>query len=246
MRPILALTKLCFTAGLGYALDWAYADPSPEWAEIAPAVWSAGGIPDLASLFSSLHLGSEAQAALPQTSLEAMAEDGAADGRAAPPYERLGMTAAALALTQAAEPLRLEAERDEEGLWVIGYGRRLAERPSSAVTPELAEQMLREDIAAAQQAVRGSIQIPLNANEFGALVEFARSIGPENFPNTLVPTLLNAGDREAAADAFQIWSTVRVDGGLVESADLATQRQRTRDLFLTPVADAPGAVALNP
>lgn len=246
MRPILAMTRLCLTAGLGYALVWAYADPSPQWAENVPSEWSEGGVPDLAALLAGLHLGTEAQAALPQSAVDALAESSILDARVDPPFESLGLTQASLALTQAAEPLRLQAERDDEGLWVIGYGRRVAERPSAGITAAFAEEMLREDLARAEEAVRAAVHLPLNANEFGALVEFARSIGPDNFPDTLVPTLLNAGDREAAADAFLIWSKVRVDGALVDSDDLISERQRTRELFLTPMPAATDTVALNP
>ncbi len=244
MRLILAFVQLCLTLGIGYGLVWAFSDPAPSWAEDAPAEWKAGA-PDVAAILASLHLGSEAQAALPPSAVEALAQEAITGGRIAPPFEGLGMTQAALTLTQAAEPLRLEAERNDEGVWVIGYGRRIAEQPTNAISADFAEQMLGEDIALAEEAVRSNVHLPLNANEFGALVEFARSIGPDNFASTLVPILLNAGDREAAADAFLIWSTVRVDGALVNSEDLIAQRTRTRDLFLTPMP-ATTAVALNP
>jgi lysozyme len=93
--------------------------------------------------------------------------------------------------------------------------------------------MLREDVARAEQAVRDAVMISLNANELAALTEFARSIGPENFQHTLVSALLNAGDRSAAADAFLIWTKVRVEGALVDSPELVEQRRRARELFLS-------------
>jgi lysozyme len=234
MRPFLAIARFCLAAGLGYAFVWAFSDPTPGWADVPleePARFDLADL-RLTEAFSAISLGDQAQAAPPPESLAVAV---ASESRAVPPFEGLGMTAAALALTREAEPLRLRAEQDEEGAWVIGYGRRLSEQPAGGVTPDHAMQMLREDLTRAEESVRGAVHIPLNANEYGALVEFARSIGPENFPDTLVPMLLNAGDREAAADAFMIWSKVRVEGALVDSDDLIAERERARELFLKPI-----------
>jgi lysozyme len=233
MRPILAIARLGLAAGLGYGVVWAFSDPEPEWAEGA-RVASLGLRGDdlrVPNPFSGLRLDSSAQAAAPS---EPRPTPGApAAARIAPPFESLADPELTLALAHEAEVLRLEAEQDGEGRWVLGYGRRVSERPPGRITAEEAEAMLAQDVARAEDAVRDAVRIPLHANEYVALVEFARSIGAENFAHTLVAALLNAGDREAAADAIMIWTKVRIDGALVDSPELVAQRERARELFLT-------------
>jgi lysozyme len=234
MRPILAIARLGLAASLGYGVVWAFSDPEPDWASgervAAPQLRSDdGGVPNL---LAGVRLGGAAQAASPEY-VGLPSEARPAEPRVAPPFTSFTRPDAALALAREAEPLRLEAEQDGEGHWVLGYGRRTPEQPAGSVTAAQAEAMLTEDLARAEEAVRDAVRIPLNANEYAALVEFARSIGAENFAHTLVAALLNAGDREAAADAFMIWTKVRVDGALVDSAELVAQRERARDLFLS-------------
>lgn len=234
MRPILAIARLGLAAGLGYGVVWAFSDPEPDW-----AVRARAAAPNLRAddgrapnLLAGMQLGGSALAATPE--LAAPSTDAQpAPVRVVPPFEGFTRPDAALALAREGEPLRLEAEQDGEGFWVVGYGRRLLDPPAGPITAVEAEAMLLEDLARAEQVVREAVQIPLNANEYAALVEFARSIGAENFAHTLVAALLNAGDREAAADALMIWTKVRVDGALVDSPELVAQRQRARELFLS-------------
>jgi len=156
-----------------------------------------------------------------------------ASGRLAPPFDGMQLSTIAIELVREAETLRLEPARHAGGGWVIGYGHTLAERPMRAITRPDAEALLREDLARAEASVRRSVTVPLNDNEYGALVEFAHSIGPDGFAYTLVAGFLNADNREAAADAFLLWSTVQVDGALVDSPDLIARRRRTKALFLS-------------
>ena len=228
MRPLMAIGRVLLSAAAGYGAVWAYSDPDPEWAT-ARATTLAAEEPS-----------GSARAALSEDEVETSVAGLPAIARAAPPFEGLSLPAAAIELARQAEPLRLEPVQEASGAWVIGYGRRVAERPLREISRADAEAMLREDLAAAEIAVRSVVQIPLSDNEYGALVEFTRSIGVDNFANTLVITLINAGDREAAADAFLLWTMERVDGALVESPDLVAQRRRTRALFLTG-ADTAGS-----
>lgn len=236
MRAVLAIARLGLVVGLGLAVIWGYTSPEPTWAEAPPRRPPVVNFADLhrPAELERLRLGAVAEAAAPLIGAEPAAKEEDAEQREPPPFDGLAPPPGAFERARESETLRLEAEQDDEGVWLIGYGHRLRAQPSWTITAAEADDMLREDLAAAEDAVRSSVAIPLNQNEYGALVEFARSIGAENFSHTLVATLLNAGDRDAAADAFMLWTKVRVDGALVDSAELVAQRERTQELFRAP------------
>lgn len=235
MRLALAFLQLMLSTTLGVAVVWAFSNAQPDWMKV-PLIEPARF--DLSGLDFPAALGRPASAVEP-ASVAAPAED--APGsliRVAPPFAGLELSNALKAIAREAEPLRLSAERDAEGRWVVGYGRRLAEQPLRPISADLAEAMLVEDLTAAGQSVRAAVEVSLSEEEYGALVEFARTVGPEEFDETLVAVLLNAGDRQAAADAMMIWSRIRVDGALVDSPERAAHLARLRDLFLLAAAPA--------
>jgi lysozyme len=236
MRPFLALAQLLISAGLGFAVIWGFSNADPSWMRRPltgePLVDLTGVLPERIEAINIPE--PTAHAAVIE---HAPAEEASGPTvRVAPPFNGLS-SAPALALALESEPLRLQAEQDEEGTWVIGYGRRLTAASDRAITRAQAEEMLREDIAHAEEAIRAGVAISLSGEEYAALVEFARMIGPETFGDTLVATLLNAEDREAAADAMMIWSRARIDGELVDSPSRVGRLERLRALFLsTPAA----------
>lgn len=234
MRPFFALMQLLFAAGLGYAVVWGFSDPNPEWAS---RPLSEPARIDLTDLLPDHFDGFS----IPEPTAHAAVEEpptvASTTTRVAPPFNGLS-SRPALALALELEPLRLQAEQDEEGGWVIGYGRRLPDVADRRIDRAQADAMLREDILHAEEAVRAAVVISLSANEYAALVEFARMIGPETFGDTLVATLLNAEDRLAAADAMMIWSRARVAGTLVDSPVRVARLERIRTLFLDTPPDA--------
>jgi GH24 family phage-related lysozyme (muramidase) len=243
MELVSALIRLALMTAVGGGLVLAFSDVTPDWAQTPlarPARFDLTSrlarfdIPDPATYLAALRADAGGRAAPPGELVAAVPAE-PLDNRTPPPFAGLAVPEAAVELARAAQPLMLDPVQAANGAWVIGYGRQLPEPPARPITPEEADQMLREDLERAAAVVRRSVTIPLNENELGALAEFARSIGVENFERTLVLTLLKAGDRAAAADAFLLWTQTRVDGALVESAALAAQRERTRALFLTSV-----------
>lgn len=223
MRFVFHIVRYALAAAAGYAAVWALSDPDYDWVAAAEAARAER---------------EAARAVKEEDALEEFVGLLPASDRIAPPFDGIVLPTAAIELVREAEPLTLEPVRHVSGGWVIGYGHVSPERPLRALTREEAEGLLREDLAVAEGAVRRSIQAPLNDNEYAALVEFALSIGPENFEFTLVAALVNAEDREAAADAFLLWNKVRIDGALVPDADLAARRRRTKALFLSGASTA--------
>jgi GH24 family phage-related lysozyme (muramidase)/peptidoglycan hydrolase-like protein with peptidoglycan-binding domain len=140
---------------------------------------------------------------------------------------------------RAQEGERLTAYQDSVGVWTIGVGHTTAAgppqvQPGMRISKEQSDEILSRDLASFETAVSEAVRVPLNQNEFDALVSLCFNIGPGRFASSSVVRELNAGNRRAAADAFLMWNKAR--GRVLDG--LTSRRQRERALFLTPVTGA--------
>lgn len=133
------------------------------------------------------------------------------------------------------EGLELEAYQDIAGIWTIGYGHIETARPGMRITEREAEALLQRDLKPREQAVSRIVSVPLNQNEFDALVSFVYNVGIEGFRRSTARRRLNSGDRVGAADALTWWNKATVGGVLREVTGLTRRRASERALFLTPV-----------
>lgn len=101
------------------------------------------------------------------------------------------------------------------------------------VTMDEAKTMLLQDTMKAQLTVNTYVDVPLSQDEFDALVDFVYNIGPENFKESTVLKLLNAGSMDEAAKHLEDWQYSKG----VKLAGLLRRRQAEEALFNTP--DAP-------
>ncbi len=135
------------------------------------------------------------------------------------------------------EGLELEAYQDIAGIWTIGYGHTGADvQPGMKISERDAEELLRRDLKPREQAVDGAVKVPLNQNEFDALVSFVYNVGASAFRGSTALKRLNKGDRVGAADALTWWNKATVGGVLREVLGLTRRRAAERALFLTPTA----------
>jgi lysozyme len=138
----------------------------------------------------------------------------------------------------------LEVIRKSEGLrlnsyylagqWLIGYGHAGTAGPDMAITHQDAERLLEDDVKDAERAVRELVALPVNENEFSALVSLAYNMGSGAFAKTEVLRRLNAGDRAGAADAFRYLVAADIKGERVILDALKRRRADERALFLAP------------
>lgn len=142
---------------------------------------------------------------------------------------------AGLQIIKDSEGLRLEAY-EAGGEWLIGYGHRRTAQAGMTITEQEAEQLLREDVRASEDAVRRLVTVPVNENQFSAMVSLAYNLGEGGFSRTTVLERINAGDYDGAADGFLVHDRVRMNGELQSVPYLTERRQKERDLFLTPPA----------
>ena len=97
------------------------------------------------------------------------------------------------------EGLRLTAYQDSAGVWTIGYGHTHGVQPGQKISQATAEQYLKDDLAWAQDAVRRNVHVPINQNQFDALVSLTYNLGANGYPGLLSD--LNRGDYAAAQKA---------------------------------------------
>jgi lysozyme len=87
--------------------------------------------------------------------------------------------------------------------------------------------ILERDLAQYAAAVRAAVKVPLNDNQFGALVSFTYNLGAKNLNKSTLLKKLNAGDYDAAAKEFGRWTRA---GGKVLPG-LVRRRAAEADLF---------------
>ena len=133
------------------------------------------------------------------------------------------------------EGLELEAYQDIAGIWTIGYGHTGPDvKPGMRISEREAEELLRRDLRPREQAVDNLTSVPLNQNEFDALVSFVYNVGVEAYRGSTARRRLNKGDREGAAEALTWWNKATVGGVLRPVLGLTRRRAAERALFLTP------------
>lgn len=127
------------------------------------------------------------------------------------------------------EGCRLKAYRCPAGVWTIGYGHTSEVREGQWITQDQAESLLKEDLVEFARYINKMVTVPLNQNQFDALVCFCYNIGPGNFKGSTLLRLLNDGYYVAASNEFPKW---RKAGGRV-LLGLVRRRAKVRELFLS-------------
>lgn len=116
-------------------------------------------------------------------------------------------------------------------VWTIGWGHTHGVTEGMTCTPEQAEEWFQQDMAWAQSAVLSAVNVPLNQNQFDALVSFTENEGAAAFDRSTLLRLLNEGDYIGAASQFSSW--VYQAGQILPG--LVSRRKQEAALFNTPV-----------
>jgi lysozyme len=116
-------------------------------------------------------------------------------------------------------------------VWTIGWGHTQGVTEGMTCTVDQAEAWFQQDMQWAQQAVLNAVNVPLNQNQFDALVSFTENEGAAAFERSTLLKLLNEGSYSGAASQFSSWiyQAGQVLPGLV------TRRQQEAALFNTPI-----------
>jgi len=120
---------------------------------------------------------------------------------------------------------------DVAGKPTVGYGHliKAGEDFSGGVTQQQATELLQNDVKWAENAVTAAVHVPLNQNQFDALVDFTFNLGAGALQGSTLLALVNQGKMDEAADEFPKWVHA---GGKVQPG-LVTRRQAERDLWVS-------------
>ena len=131
------------------------------------------------------------------------------------------------------EGLRLKAYDDGVGVWTIGFGTTIYPngirvKKGDICTEAQAKAYMAHDLKKFESAVNNAVTVPLNQNQFDALVSLAYNIGTNAFKNSTLVKKLNAGDIHGASDQFDVW----VNAGCKRMQGLVNRRAKEKEVFL--------------
>ncbi|MDH5638852.1 MAG: lysozyme [Nitrospinota bacterium] len=115
----------------------------------------------------------------------------------------------------------------------IGYGHTgdLPDGFTAPLTTEEGKRLLMTDLQRYEGYVAELVTVPLNENQYSALVSFTYNLGRENLKESTLLRMLNSGEYTQAADQFPRW----VFAGGKRWNGLILRRGAERKLFLSPV-----------
>ncbi len=157
---------------------------------------------------------------------------------------RQKVSRAGVELIKSFEGLRSTAARLPDGRWTLGYGHTFSAREGARVTQEDADALLRFDLLPIVDAINNAILVPINQNQFDALVSFCFNIGVDNFAQSSVLKCINEGRMTEAALAMDSWRSAEFNGQTYVLAPLIRRRAAEKNLFLTPEESAGNAPSL--
>jgi GH24 family phage-related lysozyme (muramidase) len=96
------------------------------------------------------------------------------------------------------------------------------------ITEDVAEAIMSSTLREYEAAVRRYVTVPLNQNQFDALVDFAYNAGAQNLRTSTLLKKLNLADYTGAAEQFERW----IYGGGKALPGLVKRRRLEMELFL--------------
>jgi len=107
---------------------------------------------------------------------------------------------------------------------------------SGGIGPETDKMLFNADLTAVSNQIKNLITVPINENQFTALVSFAHHIGLENFANSSVLETLNKGNYADVVKKMQRWRTGTKGPGSRTQVreDYVQRRQFEAEIFSTP------------
>ena len=131
------------------------------------------------------------------------------------------------------EGLRLKAYDDGVGVWTIGFGTTIYPngirvKKGDTCTEAQAKAYMAHDLKKFESAVNNAVTVPINQNQFDALVSLAYNIGIGAFSKSTLVKKLNAGDIRGAAEQFDVW----VNAGGKRMQGLVNRRAKEKEVFL--------------
>ncbi len=136
----------------------------------------------------------------------------------------------------------LKPYKDIAGLRTIGIGHLI--KPGEnfpdgvEITKQKALEILASDVRICEESIRLNIKVPLNQNQFDALVSFGFNCGTGVYKNSDACKALNQGKYSEFPDLILAWSKARINGVLQTNKGLYNRRKSEGELFSKLVDEA--------
>jgi lysozyme len=128
----------------------------------------------------------------------------------------------------------LTAYQDDKGVWTIGWGHTAGVVPGMRITVGQAIGLLDSDLDQAENAVATMVLVPLNDNQFDALVSLVFNIGVEAFRASTLLRVLNQGRYDLVPAEMARWNKIKPKGKPSRVVPGLTNRRASEAaLFLT-------------
>ena len=127
------------------------------------------------------------------------------------------------------EGLKLNAYKCPAGIWTIGWGHTGKDVfKGLKINEKEAQIFLLNDLKIHSNYIEKLTKVPLNQNQFDALVSFEYNIGYSAFKNSTLLKLLNQKKYNLAADEFDKW----IYANKKKLNGLINRRKKEKELFL--------------
>lgn len=130
----------------------------------------------------------------------------------------------------------LRAYQDPKGIWTIGWGHTGEVSDGDFWSQEQCDAALILDLGQAERSVSSYVTVPLNENQFSALVCFVFNTGSGQFFRSSALQRLNQGDYENACKALGLYTKIRIKGQYIDSEELIRRRADEQSLFMASIA----------
>jgi lysozyme len=129
------------------------------------------------------------------------------------------------------EDFRPKPYDDGGGVITIGYGHTRSAVMPASVTEEEALALLKQDVEYFENVVNNEVRVPVNENQYAALVSLVFNVGEGSFRNSrLLKKLNNANYDAALAEFSRGWDTINGK----PAKGLVRRRAAEHQLFKTP------------
>jgi lysozyme len=116
------------------------------------------------------------------------------------------INAAGLNMIKSFEGFRSCKYQDPAGYWTIGYGHLIEPgQHFTCITEAQATQLLLSDVSSAEQCVRTYVHVPLNGNQFSALVDFTYNLGCGSLASSTLLVDINSHNFGAVCGQLERW-----------------------------------------